>query len=89
MEDGYLTIVNYGVVGVDYDGKLQSGVRDDRPVAEALRSMVRRAEGNELRIYCRNDHDLLNGDVEPSDPNDCAECARSRGPHYRGPCEHI
>lgn len=22
------------------------------------------------------------------DPNDCAECARSYGPHYRGRCEH-
>lgn len=25
---------------------------------------------------------------ERPDPNDCAECARSHGPHYSGPCEH-
>jgi hypothetical protein len=26
--------------------------------------------------------------LEPRDPNDCAECARSYGPHYTGPCAH-
>jgi hypothetical protein len=25
---------------------------------------------------------------ERPDPNDCAECARSNGPHYTGRCEH-
>jgi hypothetical protein len=29
-----------------------------------------------------------NGDEERPDPNDCAECARSFGPWYTGPCEH-
>jgi hypothetical protein len=27
-------------------------------------------------------------DCPSFDPNGCAECARSRGPHYTGPCEH-
>lgn len=26
--------------------------------------------------------------VEPVDPNGCAECARSNGPNYSGPCGH-
>jgi hypothetical protein len=25
---------------------------------------------------------------EREDPNECTECARSFGPHYRGPCGH-
>lgn len=25
---------------------------------------------------------------EQDDPNDCPECARSFGPHYKGTCEH-
>lgn len=27
-------------------------------------------------------------DEEERDPNDCAECARSFGPHYTGKCDH-
>ncbi len=27
-------------------------------------------------------------DSDPRDPNNCAECARSYGPDYTGPCEH-
>jgi hypothetical protein len=26
--------------------------------------------------------------LDSSDPNGCAECARSHGPHYSGPCTH-
>lgn len=26
--------------------------------------------------------------TDEDDPNDCAECGRSYGPHYTGPCEH-
>lgn len=31
-------------------------------------------------------HDYME-DYRP-DPNDCAECARSFGPHYTGECDH-
>lgn len=26
--------------------------------------------------------------IEQDDPNDCAECARSNGPHFTGECTH-
>lgn len=33
-------------------------------------------------------YEAVNEEADRDDPNDCAECARSNGPHYRGKCEH-
>jgi hypothetical protein len=54
--------------------------------------------GYETRYYSADAGQFVHADCEEDaveaernerdEPTDCPECARSFGPHYRGPCAH-
>jgi hypothetical protein len=71
-----------------HPGKTECSETDD--IVTVFRSDMEDETGTEMCSGCASD--ALESGVfyteDEDDPNDCAECARSYGPHYLGPCEH-